>query len=91
MEKLHQHKKALGTNENQRGSTQREETAEKAHGITHRLIRRTDLNSVGSTDEQSRQQRKSEHRLIRRNGLNCVGSTDVTHRMIRQNQTPTPV
>ena len=25
------------------------------HGITHRLIRRTDLNSVGSTDEQSRQ------------------------------------
>ena len=61
------------------------------HGITHRLIRRTDLNSIGSTDEQSRQQRKSEHRLIRRMGLNIVGSTGVTHRMIRQNQTPTPV
>ena len=29
------------------------------HGITHRLIRRTDLNSVGSTDEQSRQQRET--------------------------------
>ena len=28
------------------------------HGITHWMIRRTDLNSVGSTDEQSRQQRK---------------------------------
>ena len=29
------------------------------HGITHRLIRRTDLNSVGSTDEQSLQQRET--------------------------------
>ena len=26
-------------------------TSKTQHGITHRLIRRTDLNSVGSTDE----------------------------------------
>jgi len=34
-----------------------------------------DLKSVGSTDDQSRQQRKGEHRFIRRSGLNVVGST----------------
>ena len=68
-----------------------ERNSKTRHGITHRLIRCTDLNSVGSTDEQSRQQSESEHRLIRRMALNSVGSTGVTHRMIRQNQTPTLV
>ena len=58
MEKLHQYKKALGTKEINHGNNH-EKQHKNQHGITHRLIRRTDLNSVGSTDEQSRQQRES--------------------------------
>ena len=61
MDELHQHKTALGTSENNRGSKH-----EKQHGITHRMIRRTDLNNVGSTDETEPATEKSEHRLIRR-------------------------
>ena len=45
------------------------------HGITHRLIRRTDLKNVGSTDEQSQQQKRNTLRLDRRYGLNNIGST----------------
>jgi len=33
------------------------------------------LKSVGSTDEQSQQQKRNTHRLDRRYGLNNVGST----------------
>ena len=57
IEEPHRHKTALGTRVNRRGS--KEKTAQEQHGITHRLIRRTNLNSVGSTDEQSRQQRET--------------------------------
>jgi len=58
MEELNQHKKALGTHGNQRGSKHGKAAQESTPGITHRLIRRTELKSVGSTDEQSRQQKK---------------------------------
>ena len=57
MVELHQHKKALGTTKIQRGSKHRKAAQEPAQyntpvDPTHNLY------SVGSTDEQSRQQRE---------------------------------
>ena len=90
MEKLHQHKKVLGTNKIQRGSNHRKTAREIARYNSpvdptlelerRRFNRRAEPAAV-----------KSEHRLIRRMGLNSVGQTGVTHRMIRQNKKLTHV
>jgi len=55
--------KALRTKENDRESNH-EKLHKTQHGIPHRLIRRTALNSVGSTDETELSAKK-RHTLVK--------------------------